>query len=346
MDLANLLNLSITSKASDLHLSPGLPPILRIDGNLKPIENTPILDSDTTRSLIHSVMNRKQQLILDRDRQLDFTAFLSANAGFRVNAYYQINGLAAAFRIIPSHIPTLSELRAPAIIQQLLTLSSGLILITGSTGCGKSSTLAAMIEYINIHAANHIITIEDPIEYIHQSKRSLVTQRQIHRDATNFKSALRAALREDPDILLVGEMRDLETIRLALTAAETGHLVMATLHASSAPHAIHRIIDVFSAAEKHIIRNQLSESLQAVFCQTLLNRIDGGRVAAFEVMLGTLAIRNLIREDEIAHMHSVMQTNKNLGMCTMEQAIQELISNNLISFDAGHSSRFQRTFFD
>jgi twitching motility protein PilT len=242
-----------------------------------------------------------------------------------VNAFNQSNGMAAVFRTISSEVPTLDDLELPSIFKDLLELPNGLILVTGPTGSGKSTTLAAMIDYINKNQAVHIITVEDPIEYVYTSKNSLINQRQVHRDTHDFATALRSALREDPDVILVGEMRDLETIRLALTAAETGHLVMATLHTSSAPRSISRIVDVFSAAEKDIIRNMLSESLQAVICQSLVKKIPEGRIPAFEIMIGTSAIRNLIREDRIAQMYSAIQTGSEKGMCTLDQYLQKLV---------------------
>jgi twitching motility protein PilT len=235
------------------------------------------------------------------------------------------------FRLIPEKTPTLEELGLPPIFKKLLDLPNGLILVTGPTGSGKSTTLAAMVNDINLNQACHIITVEDPIEFVHHSKKSLINQRQVHRDTHDFSAALRSALREDPDVILVGEMRDLETIRLALTAAETGHLVMGTLHTSSAPRTISRIVDVFPAGEKNIIRNMLSESLQAVICQSLLKKIDGGRVAAFEIMLGTTAIRNLIREDKVAQMYTSIQTSSQIGMCTLDQSLQALVQKNAIS---------------
>jgi twitching motility protein PilT len=347
MDINELLSLSVVKRASDLHILPNAPPVLRIDGDLILAEDFPLLDADTTKRLVYSLMSKQQQNIFENQMELDFTVLGDPSlADFRVNAFHQIDGVAAAFRVIPREIPTLDQLDSPQIMKDLLGLSSGLILITGPTGCGKSTTQAAMINHINMHEACNIITIEDPIEFIHKRNKSIINQRQVHRDTVNFSSALRSALREDPDILLVGEMRDLETVRLTLTAAETGHLVMATLHTSSAPRAISRIIDVFPAGEKNIIRNMMSESIQAVICQTLLKKIGGGRVAAYEIMIGTPAIRNLIREDKIAHMYSVIQTSRKMGMLTMEQSFQELLSKNIINAESAHESGYQRELFE
>lgn len=347
MDLNELLSFSVAKGASDLHILPNAPPVLRIDGDLTLAEDFPVLDATMTQRLIYSVMSKDQQSIFQNQMEIDFTVFANASiANYRVNAFRQIDGVAAVFRVVPRDIPTLEQLGSPQILKDLLGLSSGLILITGPTGCGKSTTQAAMINHINMNSACNIITIEDPIEFIHKRKKSIINQRQVHRDTINFSNALRSALREDPDILLVGEMRDLETIRLALTAAETGHLVMATLHTSAAPRAISRIIDVFPAGEKNIIRNMMSESIQAVICQTLLKKIGGGRVAAYEIMIGTPAIRNLIREDKIAHMYSVIQTSKKTGMTTMEQSFQELINKKIINPESAHESGYQRELFE
>jgi twitching motility protein PilT len=291
-------------------------------------------------------MTTEQQTLFEKNLEIDFSIILPDLAGFRISAFHQAYGIAAVLRTIPLSIPTLDALGTPQIFKQLLTLSSGLILVTGPTGCGKSTTLAAMLNHINTEQAQHIITIEDPIEFMHTSKKSIIHQQQVHRDTMNFSTALRSALREDPNVILVGEMRDLETIRLALTAAETGHLVLATLHTSSAPRAISRIIDVFPTGEKNIIRNLISESLQAVICQTLVKKIDGGRIAAFEIMLGSTAIRNLIRDDKIMQMYSVMQTNSQKGMCLMEQYLQGLIEKNIISSETAHEKAFQRELFE
>ncbi len=331
MELNTLLQACIKINASDLHISPGQPPTFRIDGELVPSKEFPAMDAAATQDLIYSAMDPLQRKEFEESWELDFAIILPDIAGFRVNAFKQMNGIAAVFRLIPAKIPTLEELNLPPVFKSLLELPNGLILVTGPTGSGKSTTLAAMVDYINATQSNHIITVEDPIEFVHHSKKSLVSQRQIHRDTHDFAAALRSALREDPDVILVGEMRDLETIRLALTAAETGHLVLATLHTSSAPRTISRIVDVFPAGEKNIIRNMLSESIQAVNCQTLLKKIDGGRAAAFEIMTGTTAIRNLIREDKVAQMYTSIQTSSQIGMCTLDQSLQTLVQKQIIS---------------
>jgi len=336
MDIDELLKACMTNKASDLHLAPGLPPIMRVHGELVFLTDHPKLTSDDIKKSVYSILNDEEQKTFEKKLEHDFAYSLPDMGRFRVNAFHEAAGVAAVFRTIPETVPTLDQLEMPAVFKQLVSLPNGLILVTGPTGSGKSTTLAAMIDEINRLHAEHIITIEDPIEFSHQSKKSLVNQRQVHRDTRHFKAALRSALREDPDVILVGEMRDLETIRLALTAAETGHLVMATLHTSSAPRTISRIVDVFPAEEKNIIRNMLSESLQAVICQTLVKRIDGGRVPAFEIMLGTSAIRNLIREDKIAQMYNTIQTSGALGMCTLDQYLAQLVEKQIISQTAAN----------
>lgn len=346
MEITQLLEVSLTKKASDLHITTGMPPILRVDGELRPFSNLEPLDAETTKKLIYSVLNKEQQQTLETRKQLDFLVNIPDFANFRVNAFYQLHGLAAVFRIIPQKIPTLDELIAPPIFKKLLSLRRGLILLTGPTGSGKSTSLAAMVDHINMNEARHIITIEDPIEFVHTFKKSVINQRQIHRDTNDTSEALRAALREDPDVILIGEMRDLETIRLALTAAETGHLVMATLHTSSAPRAVSRIIDVFPGGEKNIIRNLISESLQAVICQTLVKKIGGGRTAAFEVMIANPAIRNLIREDKTAQMYSVIQTSAKLGMQLMSQSLQVLIDQQVVRPEDAHVFGFERELFE
>lgn len=330
MEIEGLLKLSVEKGASDLHLSPDMPPMLRIDGELRRIEDQSVLSPEHVKEIIYKIMSPQQIEEFETTLELDFAMNIKDVAGFRVNAFHEMNGVGAVFRTVPQTMPTLDELALPSVFKQLLELPNGIILVTGPTGSGKSTTLAAMVDYINTHQSCHIITVEDPIEFKHTSKKSLINQRQIHRDTHDFHAALRSALREDPDVILVGELRDLETIRLALTAAETGHLVMATLHTSSAPRTISRIVDVFSATEKNIIRNMLSESLQAVICQTLLKKIGGGRIAAFEIMLGTSAIRNLIREDKIAQMYSTIQTGSEVGMCTLDQYLQSLVKKQMI----------------
>ncbi len=345
-DLLQLLRSSVTHKASDLHISPGQPPVMRINGQLTRMTEFPVYDANATQQLICSALDKVQQNVFDTHLELDFSILLPDVGGFRANIFHQQNGISGVFRVVPMDIPNLEALGTPPIVKEILDLSSGLILVTGPTGCGKSTTLAGMIDYINTNQQSHIITVEDPIEFIHHSKKSLVHQRQIFRDSSSFSAALRSALREDPDVILVGEMRDLETIRLALTAAETGHLVLGTLHTSSAPRAISRVIDAFPADEKNVIRNLISESLQAVITQALLNKIEGGRVAAYEIMLGTPAIRNLIREDKTAQMYSVMQTSAKMGMCTMEQSLSDLVAKNITTRESAHESGFQREMFE
>lgn len=330
MELVKLLEISVNKDASDLHLSPRLPPMLRINGDLQAMNDMSVLENDDIANMVKNSMSTIQQHEFEKKLELDYAILLPDIGGFRVNAFHQIYGVAAAFRVIPEKIPTLEELSLPPVFKTLLNLRNGLILVTGPTGSGKSTTLASMIDYINANQSCHIITVEDPIEFVQRSKKCLINQRQVHRDTLNFNNALRSALREDPDVILVGEMRDLETIRLALTAAETGHLVMATLHTSSAPRTINRIVDVFPAGEKNMIRNMLSESLQAVICQTLLKKTDGGRTAAFEIMIATPAIRNLIREDKIALMTSTMQTSSEAGMTTLDQYVQGLVRQQVI----------------
>ncbi|MBB1073222.1 type IV pilus twitching motility protein PilT [Rhodoferax sp. 4810] len=324
MDIAELLAFSVKNKASDLHLSAGLPPMIRVDGDMRRI-NVPPLDHRAVHGLVYDIMNDKQRKDYDEFLETDFSFEIPGVARFRVNAYNQKRGAAGVFRTIPSKVLTLEELNAPAIFKQIVEVARGLILVTGPTGSGKSTTLAAMVDYLNDNRYEHILTIEDPIEFVHTSKKCLINQREVHRDTLGFSEALRSALRQDPDIILVGEMRDLETIRLALTAAETGHLVFGTLHTSSAAKTIDRIVDVFPAAEKTMVRSMLSESLRSVISQTLLKKSTGGRVAAHEIMIGTPAIRNLIREDKIAQMYSSIQTGQAHGMQTLDQCLTELL---------------------
>lgn len=330
MDIAELLAFSVKNSASDLHLSAGLPPMIRVDGDIRRI-NVPAVDHKTVHSLIYDIMNDKQRKDYEEFLETDFSFALPGLARFRVNVFNHNRGSGAVFRTIPTKILTLEELGCPPVFKEVTDRPRGLVLVTGPTGSGKTTTLAAMIDYLNDHHFAHILTIEDPIEFVHESKKCLVNQREVHRDTLGFSEALRSALREDPDIILLGEMRDLETIRLALTAAETGHLVFATLHTSSSAKTIDRIIDVFSAGEKSMVRSMLSESLQAVISQTLLKKNGGGRTAAWEIMTGTSAIRNLIREDKVAQMYSAIQTGQGQGMQTLDQHLQELVRRGLVS---------------
>jgi len=330
MDIAELLTFSVKNKASDLHLSAGLPPMIRVDGDIRRI-NIPALDHKEVHALIYDIMNDKQRKDYEEFFETDFSFELPAVARFRVNAFNQERGAAAVFRTIPSEILSLEDLKAPKFFEELCKKPRGMVLVTGPTGSGKSTTLAAMVNHINTNDYAHILTVEDPIEFVHQSQKCLINQREVHRDTQSFNNALRSALREDPDIILVGEMRDLETIRLALTAAETGHLVFGTLHTTSAAKTIDRIIDVFPAAEKDMIRAMLSESLQAVISQTLLKKIGGGRIAAHEIMVGTPAIRNLIREAKVAQMYSAIQTGRKDGMQTLDQNLKELVDRGLVT---------------
>jgi twitching motility protein PilT len=330
MDITELLSFSVKNKASDLHLSAGLPPMIRVDGDIRRI-NVPALEHKEVHALIYDIMNDKQRRDYEEFFETDFSFELPTIARFRVNVFNQDRGAAAVMRTIPSKVLTLEELGCPVFFQEITKKPRGLILVTGPTGSGKSTTLAAMIDFINSNDYSHILTVEDPIEFVHHSKKALINQREVHRDTLGFNEALRSALREDPDIILVGEMRDLETIRLALTAAETGHLVFGTLHTSSAAKTIDRIIDVFPAAEKEMIRSMLSESLQAVISQALLKKTSGGRTAAWEIMIGTPAIRNLIREAKIAQMYSAIQTGRKDGMQTLDQHLDELVNKGMIS---------------
>jgi len=340
MDITELLAFSAKQGASDLHLSAGLPPMIRVDGDVRRI-NVPPLDHAQVHDLIYDIMNDKQRKDFEEFFETDFSFEVPGVARFRVNAFNQNRGAAAVFRTIPSKVLTMDDLGMGQVFRDVSLLPRGLVLVTGPTGSGKSATLAAMIDYINDNRYDHILTIEDPIEFVHESKRCLVNQREVHRDTLGFSEALRSALREDPDIILVGEMRDLETIRLALTAAETGHLVFGTLHTTSAAKTIDRVIDVFPAAEKAMVRSMLSESLQAVISQTLLKRRAGGRIAAHEIMRGTSAIRNLIREDKVAQMYSAIQTGQSIGMQTMDQCLQSLFEKKLITLETAREKARQ-----
>ena len=330
MDITELLAFSVKNKASDLHLSSGLPPMIRVDGDVRRI-NLPPMDHKQVHALIYDIMNDKQRKDYEEFLETDFSFEVPGVARFRVNAFNQNRGAGAVFRTIPSKVLTMEELGMGEIFKKISDVPRGLVLVTGPTGSGKSTTLAAMLDYLNNCKYHHILTVEDPIEFVHESKKCLVNQREVHRDTLGFNEALRSALREDPDIILVGEMRDLETIRLALTAAETGHLVFGTLHTTSAAKTIDRIVDVFPAEEKSMVRSMLSESLQAVISQTLIKKIGGGRVAAHEIMIGTPAIRNLIREDKVAQMYSAIQTGGSLGMQTLDACLKSLVAKGLIS---------------
>ena len=330
MDITELLAFSAKQGASDLHLSAGLPPMIRVDGDVRRI-NLPPLEHSEVHSLIYEIMNDKQRKDYEEFLETDFSFEVPGVARFRVNAFNQNRGAGAVFRTIPSKVLTMEDLDMGQVFKDIAMVPRGLVLVTGPTGSGKSTTLAAMVDYINDKRYDHILTIEDPIEFVHESKKCLVNQREVHRDTHGFNEALRSALREDPDIILVGELRDLETIRLALTAAETGHLVLGTLHTTSAAKTIDRMIDVFPAEEKAMVRSQLSESLQAVISQTLLKRANGGRVAAHEIMIGTPAIRNLIREGKVAQMYSAIQTSASVGMITLDQCLQDMVEKRLIT---------------
>jgi len=332
MDIAQLLAFGVKQGASDLHLSSGLPPMIRVDGDIRRI-NVPEMDHKQVHDMIYDIMSDKQRKDYEEFLETDFSFEIPGLARFRVNAFNHNRGAGGVFRTIPSKILSLEDLNAPKIFQEISEYPRGIVLVTGPTGSGKSTTLAGMVDYKNDSEYGHILTVEDPIEFVHESKKCLVNQREVHRDTLGFNEALRSALREDPDTILVGEMRDLETIRLALSAAETGHLVFGTLHTSSAAKTIDRIVDVFPAAEKAMVRSMLSESLKAVISQTLLKKIGGGRVAAHEIMIGTPAIRNLIREDKVAQMYSAIQTGQNVGMQTLDQNLKGLLTQGVVSKD-------------
>jgi twitching motility protein PilT len=332
MDITELLAFSAKQGASDLHLSAGLPPMIRVDGDVRRI-NLPALDHKEVQALIYDIMNDAQRVAFEQHLETDFSFEVPGIARFRVNAFNQSRGAGAVFRTIPSRVQSMEELGMGEVFHKMTDAPRGLVLVTGPTGSGKSTTLAAMIDYLNSHRHHHILTIEDPIEFVHESRKCLINQREVHRDTRSFATALRSALREDPDVILVGELRDLETIRLALTAAETGHLVFGTLHTTSAAKTIDRVIDVFPGDEKSMVRSMLSESLLAVVSQTLVKKIGGGRVAAHEIMLGTSAIRNLIREDKVAQMYSSIQSGGSLGMQTLDMSLKELVTRGLVSRD-------------
>ncbi|MDP2153977.1 MAG: type IV pilus twitching motility protein PilT [Methylotenera sp.] len=337
MDISDLLAFSVKNKASDLHLSAGLPPMIRVHGDIRKI-NVPAMDHSEVHDMVYDIMNDGQRKVYEETLECDFSFEIPNLARFRVNAFNHNRGSGAVFRTIPSKILTLEQLNCPAIFKDIADTPRGICLVTGPTGSGKSTTLAAMIDYINDKEFGHILTVEDPIEFVHQSKKCLINQREVGPHTLSFNNALRSALREDPDVILVGELRDLETIRLALTAAETGHMVFGTLHTSSAAKTVDRIIDVFPAAEKEMVRSMLSESLRAVISQTLLKTKDEqGRVAAHEIMIGTPAIRNLIRENKIPQMYSAIQTGQNVGMQTLDQNLQDLVKRGVVSANEARS---------
>ena len=337
MEIADLLAFAMEQQASDLHVSADLPPLLRIHGDIRPIAVAPLAHADV-RAMLYAVMSDPQRRQYADTQDCDFAFALPELGRFRVNAFVHSRGAGAVFRLIPTRLPSLAELGAPPVLAELARRPRGLILVTGPTGSGKSTTLAAMINYINDTQPSHILTIEDPIEFVHQSKKALVNQRELHQHTHSFANALRSALREDPDVILIGEMRDPETISLALTAAETGHLVFGTLHTTGAAKTVDRIVDVFPAGEKEMVRSMLSESLRAVISQTLLKTRDGnGRVAAHEILISTPAVRNLIRENKIAQINSTLQTGQTHGMQTLDQSLQALVRQGVISPDVARS---------
>jgi len=336
MDITELLAFAQKNKSSDLHLVSGKEPMVRIDGSLRPIK-TGDLPADEVKTMLYAVMTEEQRAEYEAEKEIDFAIAFGTESRFRVNAYTTTTGSAAAFREIPTKIPSLEQLGAPNIFKQFAEIERGLVLITGPTGSGKSTTLAAMIDYMNETSDNHILTVEDPVEFVHGKKRALINHREVGRHTKSFARALKSALREDPDVILVGEMRDHETISLALTAAETGHLVMGTLHTSSAAKTVDRIIDVFPSGEKEMVRAMIAGSLQAVISQVLLKRKGGGRAAAHEILVGTSAVRNLIRENKVPQIYSMIQVGQRHGMQTMEDSIKSLVQQGIVEAEEAGS---------
>lgn len=344
MDITELLTFGVQNGASDLHLSAGMPPMIRVDGEMRRI-NVPPLEHKAVHALIYDIMNDKQRKDYEEFLESDFSFEVPSLARFRVNVFNQHRGAGAVFRTIPSTVLTMEDLGLPKIFAEIAQYPRGIVLVTGPTGSGKSTTLAAMINYINQNRNEHILTIEDPIEFVHEGQKCLINQREVHAHTLGFSEALRSALREDPDVILVGEMRDLETIRLALTAAETGHLVFGTLHTTSAAKTIDRVVDVFPGQEKDMVRSMLSESLRAVISQSLLKKKGGGRVAAHEIMICNPAIRNLIRENKVAQMYSSIQTGQGIGMQTLDQALKTLVDQGMISSMDAKEKAINKTMF-
>ena len=331
LDIQTLLKATVDAGASDLHISAGMPPMIRLRGDMVRSQ-APAQSNEEARAMLYTLMSEEQRREFEKSHDIDFAFEVPGLSRFRANIFEQRRGIGGVFRVIATKIRTLEELNTPAVLRDLVMRERGLVLVTGPTGSGKSTTLAAMIDYVNANRAGHIITIEDPIEFVHESKKCLINQREVGPHTLSFANALRSALREDPDVILVGEMRDLETIRLAMTAAETGHLVFGTLHTSYAAKTVDRIIDVFPAAEIEMVRAMLSESMRAVISQTLLKTKDGGgRVAAHEIMIGTPAIRNLIRENKVAQMYSAIQTGQQFGMQTLDQNLTDLVKRNAVA---------------
>jgi len=333
MRIENLLEEVIKRKASDLHIQVGLPPILRVDGALIPMQNTAALNPESIQALVFSILDQDQRQIFLKDKEFDFSFAFGTLSRFRVNAFHERGNIAAAFRLIPNEIPTVEQLGLPKVVDKFVTYPRGLVLVTGPTGSGKSTTLAAMINKINSEQSKHIITIEDPVEYTHVSKKSIIVQREVHYDTFSFSGALRSSLREDPDVVLIGEMRDLETIASAITIAETGHLVFATLHTNSAAQSIDRMIDVFPPHQQGQIRAQLSNILMAICSQRLIPAVNGGRIAVAEILVATPAVRNIIREAKTHQLEAVIQTGAEFGMQSMDKTLVEMIRGGKITYD-------------